>query len=94
MANVTTRSENIHIRAAPGQRNLLEQAAMITSKSLSQFILDSATEEARFTLLDQTVFMLDKSRWDAFVAILDAPVTPKPKLQRLLSTPAPWETEQ
>ena len=38
-----------------------------------------------------TLFRLDSDRFDAFVALLDAPPAPNEKLKRLLATPPPWE---
>ena len=52
---------------------------------------DAARQAARDALLDRTLFGLDEDRFDAFVALLDAPPAPNEKLKRLLVTPPPWE---
>ncbi len=52
-------------------------------------MLDAARQAARDALLDRT--RLDSDRFDAFMALLDAPPAPNEKLKRLLTTPAPWE---
>ena len=54
-------------------------------------MLDAARQAAQDAVLDRTLFRLDPDRYDAFVALLDAPPAPNEKLKRLLSTPAPWE---
>lgn len=52
---------------------------------------DAARQAARDARLDRTLFGLDEDRFDAFVALLDAPPAPNEKLKRLFATPPPWE---
>ena len=85
------KSTHINIRIAPGQRDLIDQAAQVRGKTRSEFILDVAAREAENTLLDQQLFLLDDTKWEAFAAILDAPVRQPKTLQTLLATPAPWD---
>ena len=42
-------------------------------------------------LAEKTHFQLSPEQWNAFTTLLDAPVHPNPALDRLLSTPAPWD---
>jgi uncharacterized protein (DUF1778 family) len=54
-------------------------------------MLEAACEKAEQVLLDQTVFVLDATRFDRFQAALEAVPRPSAQLLRLLSTRAPWE---
>ncbi len=87
----SARSQNIHIRIAPQQRDLIDLAARATGKTRTEFILDAVTRAAENTLLDQRVFQLNEAQWQAFIQALDAPTTPNEALRKLLLTKAPWE---
>ncbi|MEZ4705785.1 MAG: DUF1778 domain-containing protein [Caldilineaceae bacterium] len=87
----TARSQNIHIRVAPQQRMLIDQAAQAAGKTRSEFILDAATQAAENALLDQRLFALNAAQWDAFLQMLDAPAQPNAALAQLMATRPPWE---
>ena len=42
-------------------------------------------------LPDRRYFVLDPERWAAFIAALDAPARPDPRLKKLLQTPSLFE---
>ncbi len=84
------RDAAINLRALPEQRDLIDQAARLLGKNRSDFMLESACERAQAVLLDQVFFKLDDVRFRDFNALLDAPPTPNPGLDRLLAVKAPW----
>jgi uncharacterized protein (DUF1778 family) len=86
-----TRDVTINIRAKQSQRDLIDQAAEIQGKSRSEFMLESAYQKAQTVLLEQSFFGVDRSRFDQFMALLDAPPTQIEKLDQLLNTKAPWD---
>lgn len=86
----SSRSQNIHIRIAPEQRALIDQAARVAGKSRTEFILDTVTKEAENTLLDQRLFLLDDEQWSAFNEALDASPRVNERLRKLMTTRAPW----
>ncbi len=81
----------VNLRVSADDRDLITRAAEAQGKNRSEFMLDAARQAARDALLDRTLFRLDADRFDAFVALLDAPHAPNDKLKRMLATPAPWE---
>ncbi len=85
------RTAAINIRALPDQRDLIDQAAALSGKNRSDFMLEAACEKAQTVLLDQVYFRLDESDFRKFVEQLDQPVSPNPRLERLLARKAPWE---
>jgi uncharacterized protein (DUF1778 family) len=85
------RDVKINIRAQQTQRDLIDRAAQIQGKSRSDFMLESACQKAQDVLLDQTFFLLDETKYQEFLARLDAEPVLNEKLQTLLKTPAPWE---
>ena len=86
-----TRDLSINIRVSQDQRDLIDRAAALQGKSRSEFMLESAYQKARDTLLDRSFFGVDQLQFQQFTALLDAPISPNEKLHRLLTNKAPWE---
>lgn len=84
------RDATINLRALPEQRDLIDQAASALGKNRSDFMLEAACDRAQSILLDQVFFRLDASKFEQFVALLDAAPTTSPGLQRLMAVQAPW----
>lgn len=72
-------------------RALIDEAAAVLGKTRTEFMVDSARAQAIDVLLDQRLFALDAERHDAFVAALDSPPAPGPKLKALLKRVPAWE---
>lgn len=85
------REAMIHVRAPQKTRDLIERAADVSGKTMTDFVLESATKQAVDVLLDQRFFSLTDEQYGAFVAVLDNPPPPNAKLKRLLARKAPWE---
>jgi uncharacterized protein (DUF1778 family) len=87
------RSEaNLHIRATAQTKHLIDAAATAVGKTLSEFVLDSARQQAIDVLLDQRLFVLDPEKYDAFVAALDSPPPAGAKLKALMKRKPLWQT--
>lgn len=82
-----SKSERIDVRASAPVKQLLQEAARVAHKNVSEFLLDAGIMAANQTLADRSRFALSPQQWDAFQAALDAPVSTKPKLQKLLTEP-------
>lgn len=85
------RSERIDIRTTPGVKRLLQDAATTAHKTVSEFLLDSALTKAAEVMADRRLFTLNDEQWAAFMAALDAPPKPMPRLERLLTEPSALE---
>ncbi len=88
-----TRSEKLDLRLTPEAKRVLNAAAQASRRSVSDFVLESALARAEETLPDRQHFGLDAARWEAFLAALDAPARPLPRLQRLLAEPSVFERD-
>ena len=86
------RNDMIQIRASAETKAILTRAAALRGQNLSEFMLDSARRQAEDALLDQRNFFLAPDAYDAFLALLDAPAQPNPRLTALMSRKAPWES--
>jgi uncharacterized protein (DUF1778 family) len=86
-AFIHSKSERIDVRASAPVKQLLQDAARVAHKNVSEFLLDAGINAANQTLADRTRFELSDEKWLAFQAALDQPVSAKPKLKKLLSEP-------
>ena len=84
------RSARLGLRATPDQETVLRRAAEVAHKSLTDFILDAAYQAAEQTLLDQRLFMVSGSQYQALLDMLDRPATENPGLADLFSRRVPW----
>jgi len=97
MASRTTSSERdqrdarLNLRASTAQQLLIKRAAAAQDKSVTDFVLESATSEAEKVLADRRWFLLSDDDWDSFQELLDAPAEPMPRLERTLQTPTVFD---
>jgi uncharacterized protein (DUF1778 family) len=63
---------------------VIRRAAEAEGKTVTSFVLDSATATAQQVLADQRMFLIGSEAWDEFLAALDRPVMRKPRLEGLL----------
>jgi uncharacterized protein (DUF1778 family) len=87
MATRTTRSEKLDLRLTRNAKRALQAAAAASHRSVSEFVLESALARADEALADRRTFGLPAAEWKAFLAALDAPPRPLPRLERLLKEP-------
>lgn len=90
MAATETRSERVDLRMTPAAKHILQRAAAVSKKSLTEFLLDSGLHAAQDALADRRLFVLDDAQWDAFEAALDAPPEDNPALRALLARTPAW----
>jgi len=79
------RREKLDLRLSSSDKRRLEDAASVSSRSLSDFVRESALSRADEMLADRRTFMLSKTKWSEFQAALDAPTRSLPRMQRLLT---------
>jgi uncharacterized protein (DUF1778 family) len=91
MAQSAARKDDIiQIRASAETKALLNRAAALRGQKLSEFMLDSARQQAEEALLDQRVFFLDAKAHAEFLAVLDSPPKPSKELKALLTRKPAW----
>jgi uncharacterized protein (DUF1778 family) len=71
----------------------LKAAASVAHRSVNEFVLESALARADEALADRRIFSLNATQWKVFVAALDAPPRPLPRLNRDLLRYA-WTNQQ
>jgi len=93
MATTSPRTEKVDLRVTAAAKHILQAAARASSRSVSEFVLESALARAEETLPDRQHFGLDAEQWVAFQTALDSPPRPLPRLAKLLSAPGPFDTQ-
>ena len=83
----TTRSEKLDLRLTHQAKRALQAAPAASHRSVSEFVLESALARADEALADRRNFPMNTAQWKAFLAALDAPPRPLPRLKRLLKEP-------
>jgi uncharacterized protein (DUF1778 family) len=87
----TGEKTSINLRISKQMRMLIDNAAALSGKSRTEFMLESARQHAIDVLLDQRIFVLAGDQCEAFERALADPPQPNARLRRLLASKAPWE---
>ena len=87
----TSRDQRLNFRASARQELMIRRAAEATDSTITDFILGSVLESAERVLADRTWFVADEEQWAEFQRLLDAPLSPMPKLDRLLQRASPFD---
>jgi len=87
-----TADVNIHLRARPQDRILIDQAAGLVGANRSQFMLSSAIKEAKAVLLDQTSVSMNAPTSQKTLDWMDAPVSAEEiaGMKRLMAAKTNW----
>ncbi len=85
-----SRSERVDLRITPTAKRTLQQAASVSNKTVSEFLLDSGLNAAFDALADRRLFQLDDDRWAAFQEALARPPGDNPGLRKLLAHKPIW----
>ena len=80
----------LNMRIQPDLRDLIDQAAEVTGKNRTDFVLDAARRAAQDALLDRVHITLKPEAYAAFVQRLDAPPKPNEPLRKTMQTPPVW----
>lgn len=93
MVTVKTASKTtpMSFRIDEATRDLVDRAATVVGQNRTDFMLTVLREKATEVLLNQRLFTLNESDWDAFVERLDDPPPPNAKLKALLSRVPIWD---
>jgi uncharacterized protein (DUF1778 family) len=93
MPTRTLRTEKLDLRLTRKAKTTLQSAAAASNRSVSEFVLESALARAAEALADRRTFGLSAPQWKSFLAAMDAPPRPLPRLKRLLHEPGFFDEE-
>ena len=78
----TTRDARLEARVSAAQKNLLQQAAALSGRTLSEFVVASAQDAARRLIAEHESIRLSRDEQMAFVRALLNPPEPNARLKR------------
>jgi len=86
---------NIHLRARPQDRKLIDRAAELSGANRSQFMLAAALKEAKNVLLDQTTIYAEAKTFQKILDWMDRPATAPETtgMKKLLAAKALWKRD-
>ena len=87
----TSRDQRLNFRASARQELMIRRAAEATDSTITDFILGSVMQSAERVLADRTWFIANEDQWAEFQRLLDAPLPPMPKLDRLQRRVSPFD---
>jgi uncharacterized protein (DUF1778 family) len=77
-----TRAARLEARVTTGQKALLQQAATLSGRTLSEFVVASAQEAAARVIQDHETIRLSRAEQVAFVNALLKPRAPTARLRK------------
>ncbi|MCM0610755.1 MAG: DUF1778 domain-containing protein [Ideonella sp. WA131b] len=78
----STRNARLEARVSAAQKGLLQQAAALSGRTLSEFVVASAQDAARRVIAEHESIRLSREEQLAFVQTLLNPPEPNARLQR------------
>ena len=90
VAEKPVRRESLNIRIPASERNLIDRAALSSGKTRTDFILSAARRAAEEALLDRALLLVSPAKFAKFLALLEAPTKPNPRLRRTMKAAPPW----
>ena len=82
----TVRAARLEARITPEQKGLLQQAASLSGRTLSEFVVASAQEAAARVIQDHETIRLSRAEQIAFVTALLDPPAPGDRLRQAAAT--------
>ena len=78
----TTRDARLEVRVSVAQKRLLQHAAALSGRTLSEFVVTSAQDAARRVIVEHESIRLSLEEQQAFVQALLQPPEPNARLKR------------
>jgi uncharacterized protein (DUF1778 family) len=82
---MATKDSRFAVRLTSEQDALIRRAAEAEGTDLTNFTVTATLAHARDVLADRRLFVLDDAAWTEFLAVLDRPVSHKPRLGKLFA---------
>lgn len=89
----TTRDQRINLRTTARQEAIIRRAAAASDRTMTDFILESAVEQAERVLADRRWFFATAEQWAEFQRPVDEPLPATAKFERLAARPTPFIDE-
>lgn len=84
------KTHRVNLRASARQEQVIRRAAAATDRTMTDFILDSAVEQAERVLADRRWFVASDDQWREFERLLDEPLPSLERFHALAVRPHPF----
>lgn len=88
MTTALRKNDRLELRLTVEQKRAIEQAAVLSGRSVTDFSVPLLVEEATEVIRRSSELQLGAETWDAFNAILDQPAKPVSGLADLFERPS------
>lgn len=85
---MSVKDKRLELRVSGEQKELIEQAAALEGRSVTDFSTQVLTEHAHEVIRRNHQLTMDAEAFDAFLAVLDEPARPIPGLVDLFRRPS------
>ncbi|CAQ86496.1 MULTISPECIES: type II toxin-antitoxin system TacA family antitoxin [Photorhabdus] len=84
------KNRTLNLRIRQEDRDLIDRAAKVKGKTVTEYVLDTIKRDAENTLLEHSFMVVSPEIFDAFISKLDAPVTQNERLIKTANMTKPW----
>ncbi|MFD0706106.1 CopG family transcriptional regulator [Photorhabdus luminescens] len=84
------KNKTLNLRIKQEDRDLIDRAAKVNGKTVTEYILDTIKRDAENTLLKHSFMVVSPEIFNAFIAKLDAPAAPNERLIKTANMKKPW----
>ena len=81
----------VNFRMSDERLAFIDRAAAVRGVTRTEFVLRASEAAAVETLNERPAIILDEETWDAFAAVLDAPVDPAPAVKARFARRPQWD---
>lgn len=82
LTEVRQRDQRLEARVTPDQKELIERAACIQGRTLTDFVVSALQDAAKQAIADHTVWKLTQEQQKVFIDALTDPPPPNQTLQK------------
>jgi uncharacterized protein (DUF1778 family) len=75
------RDQRLEARVTPDQKKLIERAACVQGRTVTDFMVSALQEAAKQAIADHRVWKLTEDQQEVFIGALMTPPAPNPKLR-------------
>lgn len=76
------KKQRIDLRLTDEDKSMIEEAAAMSNQTITQFMVNSASERAAEVIEQHRRLILNEGSWDRIMEVLDNPPEPNDRLKR------------
>ncbi|WP_323839278.1 DUF1778 domain-containing protein [Photorhabdus africana] len=84
------KNKTLNLRIRQEDRDLIDRAAKVKGKTVTEYVLDTIKRDAENTLLEHSFMVVYPEIFNVFIAKLDAPAAPNERLIKTANMKKPW----